>query len=92
MLDQRRQTLDDRERRLHSSARQRLDRLADRARSAKLQLEALNPLRVLARGYSIVAHGDGRVVSAPAEVSAGERLNVRAAGGSYDVLVAQERS
>jgi exodeoxyribonuclease VII large subunit len=88
MLDQRHQQLDERERRLHWTARRRLDRLQDRVVLVNQQLEALNPLRVLARGYSIVQHGDGRVVSGPAEVAANERLQVRAAGGSYDVTVA----
>lgn len=88
MLDLRRQQLDERERRLHWTARRRLDRLQDRVELVKQQLVALNPLRVLARGYSIVQHGDGRVVSGPAEVAANERLQVRAAGGSYDVTVA----
>jgi exodeoxyribonuclease VII large subunit len=88
MLDQRRQQLDERERRLHRTAVRRLDRLVERIGAMRLQLEALNPLRVLARGYSVVQHGDGRVVSGPAELAAGERLHVRAVEGSYDVMVA----
>ncbi|MCB0187067.1 MAG: hypothetical protein KDE31_22525, partial [Caldilineaceae bacterium] len=89
MLDQRRQQLDDRERRLHSTARGRLERLYDRVEATNYRLEALNPLRVMARGYSIVQHQDGRVVSDPADVAADEMLRVRAAGGSYDVSFAR---
>jgi exodeoxyribonuclease VII large subunit len=88
MLDQRRQQLDDRERRLHRATRRRLERLHDRVGAGSQQLEALNPLRVLGRGYSIVQDGDGRVVSDPAEVMPRDRLRVRAAGGTYNVVVA----
>ena len=87
MLDQRRQQLDERERRLHFTARRRLDRLQDRVSAANLHLVALNPTRVLARGYSIVQHEDGRVVTGPAEVLPSERLQVTAAGGGYEVVV-----
>ena len=86
MLDQRRQQLDERERRLHWTARRRLDRLHDRAEAATYRLEALNPLQVLARGYSIVQHSDGRVVTSPVQLSPHERLHVRAAGGDYRVI------
>lgn len=87
MLDQRRLQLDDRESRLHWTAIRHLDRSRDRVSSAQLQLEALNPQRVLARGYSIVQHNDGRVVSGPGDVVEKEQLHVRAAGGDYDVEV-----
>jgi exodeoxyribonuclease VII large subunit len=90
MLDQRRQQLDDRERRLHLTNRRRLDRLSDRVNAANQQLQALNPLRVLARGYSIVQHGDQRVVTGPHELVPNERLHVRATRGSYHVIVAEQ--
>lgn len=48
MLDVRRQQLDERERRLHWSARRRMDRLHDRTHAVQQQLTALNPLRVMA--------------------------------------------
>jgi exodeoxyribonuclease VII large subunit len=88
MLDQRRQQLDDRERRLNWTVRRRLDRLHERVAAVGLRLEALNPRRVLGRGYSIVQHADGSVVTGAAEVVANERLHVTAANGSFDVTVA----
>jgi exodeoxyribonuclease VII large subunit len=87
MLDQRRQQLDAREEGLHRAARRKVERMSESVRSMQRQLEALNPLRVLARGYSIVQHEDGRVVSGPDEVQAAERLHVRAARGSYRAIV-----
>jgi exodeoxyribonuclease VII large subunit len=89
-LDLRRQQLDERERRMHLTVQRRFDRLRDRTSAAGLQLQALNPERVLARGYSIVQHEEGGVVFGPAEVTANERLRVRAAQGAYSVTVAEE--
>jgi exodeoxyribonuclease VII large subunit len=90
MLDLRRQQLDERERRLHWSTRRRMDRLSDRAQAAHQRLEALNPLQVMARGYSIVQRTNGHVVRGPDDLAANERLQVRAAHGEYTVTVAAD--
>lgn len=91
-LDQARLRLDERERRLHQAMRRALAQREERLRAAAQRLEALNPLRVLARGYSIVQRADGAVVSDPAMVHAGELLTVRAAGGQYRVEVRDEEA
>ena len=87
MLDQRRQQLDDRERRLHWSMRRRLDRLVDRTAAAGQHLAALNPASVLTRGYSIVQRASGEVVHGPQGLVEHEQLLVRAANGAYGVSV-----
>jgi exodeoxyribonuclease VII large subunit len=87
LLDQRRQQLDERERRLEWTRGRQLDRLRDRVESATQQLEALNPQRVLGRGYSIVQQLDGGIVTGPQGLTDFERLHVRAASGGYDVEV-----
>jgi exodeoxyribonuclease VII large subunit len=87
LLDLRRQQLDDRERRLHWAIRRRVDRLRERQRGTARQLAALNPRQVLQRGYSIVARGDGAIVTGPARLHLGERLQVQAAQGRYAVTV-----
>lgn len=87
-LDQQRQRLDERGRRLHLAADRALIQRRDRRLALTQRLEALNPLRVLARGYSIVQREDGAVVTMPEMVVAGEYLTVRAAGGEYGVDVA----
>jgi len=86
-LDQQRQRLDERTRRLHLGVDRILRLRRERRLSAAQRLEALNPLRVLGRGYSIVQREDGVVVTAPAMVAPGDRLAVRAAGGGYAVAV-----
>ncbi len=89
-LDEQRQRLDERERRLHLAVRRSLARRAERRLAAAQRLESLNPSRVLQRGYSIVRRKSGEIVVDPAAVSAGESLDVRAARGSYGVVVASE--
>lgn len=86
-LDQQRLRLDERERRLNLTGNRVLVRHNERRLAAAQRLELLNPLRVLGRGYSIVHRTDGVVVTAPEMVNEGERLDVRAAGGAYQVTV-----
>lgn len=51
------------------------------------QLQALSPLAVLARGYSIALREDGRAVRRPADVSRGDRLRLRLAEGQISAVV-----
>jgi exodeoxyribonuclease VII large subunit len=59
-----------------------LDRRRRRLAEAASGLQALSPLAVLGRGYSLVRRErDGTIVRAAAEVAVGERLDVRLASG-----------
>lgn len=49
-------------------------------------LAALDPKRVLQRGYAIVRAND-RIVRSPAELAAGDRISVQFAAGSVDAAV-----
>ena len=51
------------------------------------QLRALSPLGVLDRGYALVSTGEGALVRAPEEVTAGDPLTVRVRSGSFAVQV-----
>lgn len=86
-IDQRRQSLDDRERRLHPLANRLIVRERERVRAREQRLVALSPQGVLERGYSIVRRDSGAVVSAASQVQMGEQLQVRAAQGEYRVVV-----
>ncbi len=86
------------------SLAQRLDELqarGDRAMAGLLRtyrqhlvsleraLGAVSPLATLARGYAIVRRSDsGEVVMDPAQVSTGDRLDVRVQGGEFQADVA----
>lgn len=87
LIDVRRQSMDDRLRRLDGTMRTRLLHARERSNSATLRLEALSPLRVLARGYSIVQRDGGKVITGPSQITLGEPLTVRSAGGAYGVVV-----
>jgi exodeoxyribonuclease VII large subunit len=50
-------------------------------------LDALDPDRVLSRGYAIVRIADGSVVRSPAQVSPGEELAVAVAQGQFRAAV-----
>lgn len=51
------------------------------------RVQALDPARTLARGWSITRTADGRVLRAPDEVSAGDHLVTRLAGGEVRSVV-----
>lgn len=84
-IDLARQRLVDTEDRLHRQMTQRLAVLKERLAFGQVRLEGLNPSAVLQRGYSIVQHPDGRVVTGPDDAYPGERLQVQGAGGAYHV-------
>ncbi len=50
-------------------------------------LDALSPLRVLARGYAVATAEDGKVIRSPADTEPGARLMLRLAEGSLNVRV-----
>lgn len=82
-IDVQRQRLDERLRRLQRAAARSLVLRAQRVSASSLRLTALNPQRVLERGYSIVTGDDGRVVTDPAVVAINELVSIRAAGGTW---------
>jgi exodeoxyribonuclease VII large subunit len=82
-----RQRVDDRRERLDAALRKGLDRAAGDLRAGRAQLEALSPLRVLARGYSLARTEDGRVVTSVAALASGERLVTMFADGVARSLV-----
>ena len=50
-------------------------------------LDAMSPLKVLGRGYSIAQKGDGRVISSVRSVQPGERFSLRLSDGSLTCRV-----
>ena len=51
------------------------------------QLDALSPLSVLNRGFSITATNDGTIVRNSGQVTAGDKLSIRLANGKLDAEV-----
>lgn len=82
--------------------RMRLDRLRDELTAAQTDnlshhhrryialassLDAMSPLRVLSRGYSIASGAGGTVVKSVTELSEGEKIRLRLSDGSADCVV-----
>lgn len=84
-IDQQRQHIDDRKRRLHTIMCGILTQQRTLQQDAQLRLTALNPLDVLRRGYSIVQRVYGQVVTDPKHGKQNEELKVCAAEGTYRV-------
>lgn len=84
-LDLRRQELDDKEQRLQRVVAAILQRNRERMVGAGLRLDALNPSRVLERGYSIVQNSKGQIITGPQDAEPGDELTVRGSGGDYRV-------
>ena len=55
--------------------------------AARGKLEALSPMRVLERGFSLTQRADGHVVTSAADVQPGERITVRVHDGGVDATV-----
>jgi len=54
------------------------------------QLKALNPQKVLARGYSVVSNGLGKIISSRAKVQQGDQIKIEVTDGTYQAEVIQE--
>ena len=84
----RRQEVDDMAGRAERSLRHRLEVKSERVRSALLRLAALDPQATLQRGYAIVRRlPEGRVVVSPAQVAAGDHLEVQVRDGTFPAEV-----
>jgi exodeoxyribonuclease VII large subunit len=55
--------------------------------AARGKLEALSPMRVLERGFSLTQRADGRVLTSATDVQPGERITVRVHDGGIDATV-----
>ena len=86
-IDQRRLELDSIRLRLDSAASARLNREKQRFASLAAKLDALSPLKVLGRGYSIALDSEGRAVKEAGQLRPGDRLSLRLSKGEADCLV-----
>jgi exodeoxyribonuclease VII large subunit len=74
-------------RHLNTSLCNAVKRRRDALDALAAQLELLNPQRTLERGYAIVRNVKGEVLRDPAQVKARNKLSVRLAGGTADIVV-----
>ncbi len=50
-------------------------------------LDAMSPLKVISRGYSIATHDDGRIIKKISDVSRGDKINIRVKDGNIGCVV-----
>lgn len=74
-------------RHLNTSLCNAVKRRRDALEALAAQLELLNPQRTLERGYAIVRNVKGEVLRDPAQVKARNKLSLRLAGGTADIVV-----
>lgn len=86
-IDQRRLELDSIRLRLDAAATGRLHRERQEFARLAAKLDALSPLKVLGRGYSIVLDAEGRAVREAGQLKAGDKLDLRLSRGGAKCLV-----
>jgi exodeoxyribonuclease VII large subunit len=75
------------EQRLVRAAHTDVGREGRRLAELASRLDAMSPLKVLARGYALAYAPDGALVRRPADVRAGDAVRVRVSEGGFDATV-----
>ncbi|MEW6523131.1 MAG: exodeoxyribonuclease VII large subunit [Bacillota bacterium] len=91
-LHQLEQRVDELTRRLGVAAARRVEQARGRSERLSARLDALSPLAVLARGYSVCLDSTGAVIRSIGHVVAGEELEVLVADGSIGAAVTGTRA
>ena len=86
-----RAALDNEQRRLRAAGRQLLEPFRRQAGLSAAQLDALSPLAVLGRGYSIARDSGGGVVKSVEQAQAGQKLDVTVSDGVIECDVSGVR-
>ena len=86
-LEQRNQSVELLKNRLVAAQNQNITRARQRYIAQISKLEAMSPLKVLTRGYSMVQTERGEVVRSVSQVSLGERIRVRLSDGTLSATV-----
>ena len=90
-IEDKRLALDYVHRRLIASSQQLLAGKKQKFISLTAKLDAMSPLKVLSRGYSVTHRADGSVLRASSEVAPGDEITVRLLHGSIRAEVLETR-
>jgi exodeoxyribonuclease VII large subunit len=90
-LARRRATYQSLDLRLRQSSTHTTQSVRSRIERSELRLQALNPLRVLERGYALVYGADGKLLRAASQVASGEAIVARLAEGRIQATVTGKR-
>jgi exodeoxyribonuclease VII large subunit len=78
--------------RLRAAMRRTIERRSDRLDAYRRELDAVGPMQVLQRGYSVTLDAQGRAVRDPSQVKAGETIDSRVLGGVIRSTVSGAKS
>ena len=77
--------------RLERAIKQQIKNYEERFRHLITHLDALSPLRVLARGYSVIQNADGAIIRQSSEVHTGDTIHARLVDGWIKAQVEEQR-
>ena len=86
-LEQREKNLEHLKTRLIAAQTQQLQRRRQRFVASTAKLDAMSPLKVLTRGYSIVEGGDGTILRSASQTAPGQTIRVTLTDGSLTAVV-----
>ena len=81
-----RQTLERQQERLQSAMRSQLQLRRSTLAALAGGLDAMSPLKVLARGYALIRSEEGAVIRSVDQIALGQRLHLRLKDGQADVI------
>ncbi|MCX4724089.1 exodeoxyribonuclease VII large subunit [Streptomyces sp. NPDC090052] len=90
MVEEREEAVDALVERSRRTLRHLLDRADSELSHTRARVVALSPAATLERGYAVLQRENGAVVRAPGEVTDGEPLRARVAGGELGVTVSPQ--
>ena len=75
--------------RLAASLLQQVQRKKQRFIACTAKLDAMSPLKVLTRGYSIVNNDDGTILRSVSQTAPGKKIRVTLSDGRVDAVVSE---
>lgn len=88
-LEQRQKELEHLKSRMISAQTQQIQRKKQRFVSCTAKLDAMSPLKVLSRGYSIVNTEDGHILRSVKQAECGKEISVRLSDGSISAVISE---
>ena len=87
IIERHRMCLDEIQERLSRLSSDRLSHEQKRFAELMAKLDALNPMKVLSRGYAVVQDSQGKIIRSIKETEAGQNLNIQISDGRLDCIV-----
>lgn len=87
MVDQLMQHLDHLQDRSLRASKERIDRLMGKLDAMAQQIDVLNPLSILKRGYSVVSSAAGNIVRSVSEIKVKDSIHIRLSDGEVETSI-----